>query len=98
MTDPDGSYVRIFDEDPGNGAVIHFQPATVGGATISPAQIISGSSSGPATAFLQIIGPNVNGAGFGFIDLRSNSAGLELNTHAADVPESFGPAMPGWPV
>lgn len=85
VTDPDGSYVRIFDEDPGNGAVIHFQPATVGGATITPAQIISGSSSGPATAFLQIIGPNVNGAGFGFIDLRSNSAGLELNTYAADV-------------
>ena len=84
IQDPDGSYVRIFDENPGNGAVILIRPANVSGATIDPAQIISGSSSGPATAFLQIIGPNVNGAGFAFIDLSGDSTGLELITYAAD--------------
>lgn len=84
IQDPDGSYVRIFDENPGNGAVILIRPANISGATVDPAQIISGSSSGPATAFLQIIGPNVNSTGFAFIDLSSDSTGLELITLAAD--------------
>lgn len=84
IQDPDGSYVRIFDENPGNGAVILIRPANISGSTVDPAQIISGSSSGPPAAFLQIIGPNVDGAGFAFIDLSSDNTGLELITYAAD--------------
>jgi len=85
IQDPDGSYVRILDENPGDGAVILIRPANISGSTIDPAQLITGSSSGPPTAFLQIIGPNVDGAGFAFIDMRSNNAGLELITYAADI-------------
>lgn len=43
VTDPDGSYVRIFD-DAGNGAVILLKPADVAAiGTITPGQLFSGS-------------------------------------------------------
>lgn len=40
VVDPDGSQVHIFDENPGNGAVIDLTPATVPGHTITtPARL-----------------------------------------------------------
>lgn len=39
VTDPDGSYVKIFDENPGNGAIVEINPAVLGGHTIVPGRI-----------------------------------------------------------
>ncbi len=53
VTDPDGSYVRIYDEDPGDGAVIEFGTADPGSA---PGRIRT-STTGPTPA-LEIYGPH----------------------------------------
>lgn len=41
VSDPDGSYIKIFDENPGDGAIIQIRPADVVGHTITPGQIFT---------------------------------------------------------
>jgi hypothetical protein len=63
VTDPDGSYVRIFDENPGSGALIQLNPADVPGHTVDPATIIALSSESappPEFVILQISGPDID--------------------------------------
>ncbi len=55
VQDPDGSYVRIFDENPGSGAVIELQPADVPGFVFTPGSIIT--DAGPTFTQIVIGGP-----------------------------------------
>jgi hypothetical protein len=41
VRDPDGSYVRIYDEDPGDGAIIEFGLPSSVGVTKTPGRIVS---------------------------------------------------------
>ncbi len=62
VTDPDGSYVRIYDENPGAGAVIELNPADQVGETYFPAEINAQSDS-LGEASLAIQGPQMQGVG-----------------------------------
>lgn len=42
VTDPDGSYIRIFDEQPGQGAMIRMNPADLAGTVFTSAQLYAG--------------------------------------------------------
>jgi hypothetical protein len=58
ITDPDGSYVRIYDENPGSGAVIKLRPADMPGDTVTPANIRT-QTVGTTSAALDITGPEI---------------------------------------
>lgn len=61
ITDPDGSFVRIYDEDPGDGAVVELQPADQVGETFTPARLRGYSTA--VDAGLIINGPATVGSG-----------------------------------
>ncbi len=85
VEDPDGSYVRIFDENPGDGAVIVLNPADIPAHTISPGRIYTGTltSAGVLTIFE---GPSIDGVGRAQIVLDSfNDTGLNTAEIQADV-------------
>lgn len=69
VTDPDGSYVRIYDQNPGDGAVIEMQPADVPGKTIAPAYILTRSFS--SFASIDMVSPDFNGAPGASLSLAS---------------------------
>ncbi len=61
VVDPDGSYVRVYTEDPGAGAVIDFQPdSSVAGVT-APARIGTGIDPVFGAGGIVITGPEING-------------------------------------
>lgn len=59
VTDPDGSYVRVYDENPGAGAVVDLQPADQPGETFNPAQLRSYSTA--LDTGLIVAGPEAQG-------------------------------------
>jgi hypothetical protein len=64
VRDPDGSYVKIYDQNPGNGAVIDMQPASnVNLGTITPGQLFTDSlySAPIKSAGLFLTGPTFGG-------------------------------------
>jgi hypothetical protein len=63
VTDPDGSYVHIFNEDPGDGAVVEMRLPDSAGAVIVPARLRSGTSPEFADPALELRGPDVDGHG-----------------------------------
>lgn len=61
VTDPDGSYVRVYDENPGDGAIIEFGLPTIG-LTRTPGSISSTTDAlGTGQPGLIITSPTVNG-------------------------------------
>lgn len=82
IQDPDGSYVRVYDQNPGDGAVIEMQPADQSGVTIDPARILTRSFS--TFASLDLVSPDFNGApqasiALSSIDDVSNYSWLQLD-------------------
>lgn len=69
VSDPDGSFVRIYDQNPGDGAVIEMQPADQPGDTISPAYLLTRSFS--TFASVDLVAPNFNSAPGASISLAS---------------------------
>jgi hypothetical protein len=59
VTDPDGSYVRVYDQNPGDGAVIEMNPATIPTSVI-PATLAT-DTIGVDGAVLAVTGPAVGG-------------------------------------
>ncbi len=59
VTDPDGSYIRIYDENPGSGALVAIKPADVPGHTITPGGI--STDAGVGFAELRINTPGYDG-------------------------------------
>lgn len=77
VTDPDGSFVRIYDQNPGVGAVIEVNPADVVGHTVdAPGGILGFSGVGGAS--IAVYGPTFDGVDSGsvFIGIE-DSGGLE---------------------
>lgn len=58
VTDPDGSYIRAYDENPGSGVVIEFGLPTDVGLTRTPGYIHNDLDPEPG---LEIVSPTVNG-------------------------------------
>lgn len=76
VLDADGSYVRIYDEDPGDGALIELRlPDSVAAGSIVPARIRSGTSAHYSDPGLEIRGPDVDGHGTAAIYLASGPNG-----------------------
>ncbi len=73
VADPDGSYVRVFDEDPGEGAVVLVNPADFVGHTITPGRVRSFSSDAGFTfsTYMDIEGPTYDGKDASSIRLRT---------------------------
>lgn len=62
VSDPDGSYVRIYDQNPGDGAVINVQSADIPGHTLTPAEIRGDISLiAPLLPYLFVRGPQYDG-------------------------------------
>lgn len=87
VEDPDGSYVRVFDEDPGEGAVVLVNPADFVGHTITPGRIRSFSDDGGSTfsTYMDIEGPTYDALNASSIQLRtgggvSSSSVISLST------------------
>jgi hypothetical protein len=58
VTDPDGSYVKIYDENPGDGAIIEFHLPTAAGINQSPGFVQTGTDPiFTGTKGMSIIGP-----------------------------------------
>jgi hypothetical protein len=72
ITDPDGSYVRIYDENPGNGAIIEMNPATLPGHTVDPALFRTATGFFTNSADLYLVSPNVDGNGIAFLLLSGS--------------------------
>lgn len=84
VSDPDGSYVRVYDQNPGVGAVIEVNPADVVGHTIDDAgQILGFSSVGGAS--IAMIGPTFDGVSSGsvFIGVEDNGTPESVITMGA---------------
>lgn len=77
VSDPDGSQVRVFDEDPGNGALIELRPANFPPYTVGPGRIRSENLTGPDRGSLIIEGPTLNGTATGSIQLTGSPASAE---------------------
>ncbi len=79
--DADGSYVHIFDENPGDGAVAQFRPPSSVGTINAPAQI--GVATDPITGGIgtSFIGATINGNSPPGVYM--NSQGLFLDAPAA---------------
>lgn len=85
VTDPDGSYVHIFNEDPGDGSLIELRLPNSAGAVIVPARIRSGTTPHFTDPGLEVLGPNVNNHGTAAIYLASGpTGGGVLEVHADD--------------
>lgn len=69
---PDGSYIRIFLEEPGNRVLIEIRPADGVGATIVPAEIRVGQDPGGRTA-LTLQGMDIDGGGSAEVYLSSEA-------------------------
>lgn len=69
VSDPDGSYVRVYDQNPGNGAVIEMNPADVPGHTMDKAYILTDSAT--TNAAISIEGPSIDSAPTSSISLGS---------------------------
>lgn len=74
VVDPDGSFVRIFDENPGDGAVIQLRPPNSAGTAITPAEIRSDTDIVFALPALAIVGPDIDGSGAARIYLAADGA------------------------
>lgn len=74
VTDPDGSYVRIYDQNPGVGAVIDVNPADVVGHTIdAPGEILAFSGEGGAS--IALVGPTFDGVDAGSVFIGVEDTG-----------------------
>jgi hypothetical protein len=85
VTDPDGSYVHIFNENPGDGSVIELRLPNAAGAVIVPARIRSGVTPHFTDPALEVLGPNVDGHGTAAIYSASGpTGGGVVELHAED--------------
>lgn len=91
VIDPDGSYVRIYDQDPGDGAVIEFGLPTAAGTVLTPGSI-SSTTNVPGTGIpgepgTMITSPTVDGTSESHIYLISDtvSAGSEIDIGATNI-------------
>ncbi len=88
VTDPDGSYVRIYDQDPGSGALIEFGLPTASGAVLTPGSITSTDSvAGSGEPGLVFVSATVDGTPTGVINLISNTTLdiSEIDLAATDI-------------
>lgn len=74
ITDPDGSYIHIYDENPGDGTVIEMGLPTSIGATRTPGIVRSGITPtiGPEPG-MEIVSPTVDGTPIARIALVANT-------------------------
>jgi hypothetical protein len=57
VKDPDGSWIHMFDEDPGTGAVIDVKPADVAGIVTTPGRIVGAVDPVFNTPSIEMISP-----------------------------------------
>jgi hypothetical protein len=74
VLDADGSYVRIYDEDPGDGAVVDLRPPDSAGTNITPGRLRAGAPPFGLPA-LTLQGPDIDGSGAAIIALESDPVG-----------------------
>jgi hypothetical protein len=71
VEDVDGSYIRIFDNNPGTGATILVQAATLGGHTVDPGFIYAESDPLFGFPYLLLSSPSMDGGDRSSIQVRS---------------------------
>lgn len=85
VTDPDGSQVKIFDDNPGNGASIEMTPATLVGHTITAASLYTDNA--PGQPSLSISSPQLDASDTALLVLESGDTSLgegsEISLHAS---------------
>lgn len=91
VEDPDGSYVRVFDEDPGEGAVVLVNPADFVGHTITPGRIRAFSDDGGFTfsTYMDIEGPTYDGLNASTIKLRTGGGVSSSSVISVDTDVLF---------
>ncbi len=77
VSDPDGSYVRIYDQDPGDGALVEFGLPTGIGLTRTPGSIFSSAVTAYGEPGMIIKSPTVNGTPFAVVNLISDTTADE---------------------
>jgi len=77
VTDPDGSYVRIYDQNPGDGALVEFGLPTSVGLTRTPGSIFSTAVTDFGEPGMVIKSPTVNGTPFALLSLISDTTNDE---------------------
>lgn len=89
VVDPtDSSAIRIYVENPGDGAIIEAQPAAIPGSVVGSARIYTGTVVGPVDeAAVTISGPSIDGTVGPFLDLRARNDGTTLGEIGADTIE-----------
>lgn len=96
VTDPDGSYVRVYDQNPGSGALIEFGLPTASGAVLTPASITSSANaSGTGHPGIVFKSATVDGSPFAILNMISNTTTdiSEVFLDATDIiisAENFG--------
>lgn len=89
VTDPDGSYVRVFDENPGAGAVVLVNPADFAPHVIEPGRVSAVSDDGGSTfaTWMDLVGPTYDGKDPASLELRTGggAGGGSVIQMAADT-------------
>jgi hypothetical protein len=73
----DGSYVRIWNQDPGSGAVIELRPGNSVGTVDAPAYLATGDDPVFGAGGVVLSGPSINGSGIPSLSLSEEGAFLE---------------------
>jgi len=73
----DGSYVRIWNQDPGSGAVIELRPGDSVGVVDAPAYLATGDDPVFGAGGVVLSGPSINGSGIPSLSLSEVGAFLE---------------------
>jgi hypothetical protein len=77
VTDPDGSFIHIYDQSPGNGAVIDVRPADTVAGVLTPGQVAA-FLNGSNRPYLSLRSPQLNSAGFAEVQLSADELGNQF--------------------
>jgi hypothetical protein len=79
VSDSDGSQVRIYDEDPGNGAIVSVKPADIPAHTIDPGGIETTTNAMLVRAYASFRGPAVDGNAGGVLSFGTTPAHADIS-------------------
>lgn len=85
VADPDGSYIWIYDQVPGNGVVIAMQPTALPGHTITPGYLSMDSIAAPVETRVVLAGPGLDGANGPQIEFSNFAAGSVIGSDSDEL-------------
>lgn len=79
VSDADGSQIRIYDEDPGNGAIVSVKPADIPAHTIAAGGIETTTNAMLVRAYASFRGPAVDGNAGGVLSFGTTPANSDIS-------------------